>query len=253
MLSLTLYQRCRGVLKSAVMAGLLGCYVGLVVFFWVISTSLLAVAMAPKPQYAQAVEYYRMQQYPQSLQAFRQLVDSYPTDERLTYYLAITLVQLNQLPEAKYYYQQTLQLTPQGEIAVLAKEGLAHLDASVVAKSLAGIDSPPRPKPLAGAGSASEAVGVIANGQGGQQAQQPLLNQLLMMQMMAGGGGGNGGNNNPMGGMLPLLLMQQQQASAPGKPGELPQGLDPKVMSELMSQSWLNNMDLFNNNNNDNK
>jgi hypothetical protein len=93
------------------------------------------------------------------------------------------------------------------------------------------------------------------------QQQQQLMQTMMMMQLMNGAGGGNnsgGSNSNPMAMMMPLMMMQQQNAATAGTNNNLPQnpfgGLDPKTMSDLMTQGMMNNLDLFSDSkkNNDN-
>ena len=93
-----------------------------------------------------------------------------------------------------------------------------------------------------------------------QQQQQQLMQTMMMMQLMGGSGGGNAGgsgnNANPMAMMLPLMMMQQQQNSA-GATGTAPlvnpmSGIDPKMMSDMMTQGMMNNLDLFSDSKKDN-
>jgi hypothetical protein len=92
------------------------------------------------------------------------------------------------------------------------------------------------------------------------QQQQQLIQTMMMMQMMGGSGGGNsgggGGNNaNPMAMMLPMMMMQQQQQQNPaGGTGVANpfSGIDPKMMSDMMTQGMMNNLDLFSDSKKDN-
>jgi len=93
------------------------------------------------------------------------------------------------------------------------------------------------------------------------QQQQQLMQTMMMMQMMGGSGGGNsgggGGNNaNPMAMMLPMMMMQQQQQQNPagGTTGVANpfSGIDPKMMSDMMTQGMMNNLDLFSDSKKDN-
>jgi hypothetical protein len=92
------------------------------------------------------------------------------------------------------------------------------------------------------------------------QQQQQLMQTMMMMQMMGGSGGGNsgggGGNNaNPMAMMLPMMMMQQQQQQNPaGGTGVANpfSGIDPKMMSDMMTQGMMNNLDLFSDSKKDN-
>ncbi len=85
-----------------------------------------------------------------------------------------------------------------------------------------------------------------------QQQNQQLMQTMMMMQMMGGSGGGaNGGNSNganPMAMMLPMMMMQQQQqtpTAGGGVPANPFSGIDPKMMSDMMTQGMMNNLDLF--------
>jgi hypothetical protein len=95
------------------------------------------------------------------------------------------------------------------------------------------------------------------------QQQQQMMQTMMMMQMMGGSGGGNsgsgnsGGNSNPMAMMLPMMMMQQQQQQNPaGAGGTAPanpfSGIDPKMMSDMMTQGMMNNLDLFSDSKKDN-
>ena len=92
-----------------------------------------------------------------------------------------------------------------------------------------------------------------------QQQQQQMMQTMMMMQLMGGSGGGNAGgsgnNSNPMAMMLPLMMMQQQQNSAGAGSTPLTNpmaGMDPKVMSDMMTQGMMNNLDLFSDSKKDN-
>ena len=91
------------------------------------------------------------------------------------------------------------------------------------------------------------------------QQQQQLMQTMMMMQLMGGSGGGNsgggGGNNaNPMAMMLPMMMQQQQQQNPAGGTGVANpfSGIDPKMMSDMMTQGMMNNLDLFSDSKKDN-
>lgn len=93
------------------------------------------------------------------------------------------------------------------------------------------------------------------------QQQQQLMQTMMMMQLMNGANTGNtatgGGGNNPMAMMLPLMMMQQNNTTVGGAntaPLNPFGGIDPKTMSDLMTQGMMNNLDLFSDSkrNNDN-
>jgi hypothetical protein len=89
-----------------------------------------------------------------------------------------------------------------------------------------------------------------------QQQQQQLMQTMMMMQLMDGGGSTNNRSANPMTMMLPMMMMQQQQQNATG--GSTAglvnpfSGLDPKMMSDMMTQDMMNNLDLFSESKKDN-
>jgi Tetratricopeptide repeat len=86
----------------------------------------------------------------------------------------------------------------------------------------------------------------------------PVMDPAMMQQMMmfsamtsgGGGMGGGGGGNNSMSWMLPLMMQQQQaQPTGTGESAAMP-AIDPGVMSQMIQQSMMGNMDFFGSKNN---
>ncbi len=201
------------------------------------------------------IHLYQEGQYPKASKILDAIHKEDPANLKATYYLAMAHAQLGHYAQARKLYQEVAMLDPQGPIGHYAKEGLQYLPAQD-----GRLDPPPR---FQAGTSQSSPVAVQQMPQfqpplSQQLSQQPVnpnqamaeangmsLQEWQSLQMMLGNGNNNGMNGMGLNNMLPFMMGQGQ---GPGQQ----QTLDPNIMSTLMMNQMMQNMDLGGGNNNNN-
>jgi len=196
-------------------------------------------AFEANPVFEEAVQAYREGRYPQADKLFTNLHRQTPENTKVTYYLAITEAQLGRFQAAKKLYTEVLTLDPKGEAASLAQEGLKYLPSEI------GLDLPPRfsqqDQPRTSVGSSAQTVNP-GTADSLQPNAGPSMSRedLMALQMLMGQGSGNGlnGNNNPLGAFMPGMM------GMPSNGINGMSGMDPKMMSTMMMNQMMQNMNL---------
>jgi hypothetical protein len=196
-------------------------------------------AQGSMPQFDSGVKAYRDGDYAQAVKTFEGLHRRAPENTKFTYYLAIAEAQLGRFQQARTHYSEIVTLDPNGEAAILAKEGLKYLPPE------SNLDLPPRfskqPQPVGVDGQSTQATNGANGGAtgnqssglpGGMSAQDLMAWQMLMGQ----GSGGNTGGNNPMGAFMPNMMMGMLN----GANGT--SGMDPHIMSTMMMNQMMQNL-----------
>ena len=194
-------------------------------------------AFEASPIFEEAVQAYREGRYPQADKLFTNLHRQTPENTKITYYLAITEAQLGRFQAAKKLYTEVLTLDPKGEAASLAQEGLKYLPPEI------GLDLPPRfsqqEQPHTSVGSSAQTVnpGTIDSL---QPNAGPSMSQedLMALQMLMGQGANSSNGNNPLGAFMPGLM------GMPSNGINGMSGMDPKMMSTMMMNQMMQNMNL---------
>jgi tetratricopeptide (TPR) repeat protein len=199
------------------------------------------------------IHLYQEGQYPKASKILDAIHKEDPANLKVTYYLAMTHAQLGHYAQARKLYQEVAMLDPQGPIGHYAKEGLQYLPTQD-----GRLDPPPRFQAAvvhpAASPSNQAQTGISPIQQ--NAVQQPVnpnqamaeangmsLQEWQSLQMMLGNGNNN--NSNSMNNMLPFMMGQ-------GHGQGQSQTLDPNIMSTLMMNQMMQNMDLGSGNNNNN-
>jgi hypothetical protein len=224
---------------------------------WGLPAPAHSEALAPKG-FQEGVQAYREGHYASAYDRFYKLHKEHPENSGITYYLAMTQAQLGRFQKAKALYEEIILIDPNSRAAELAKEGLRYLPAS----DGATLDLPPRfqstpaasGQPLAGTpqGIPQPTMPGAAMGAGGYPAMSPEdMQAMQMMQMMMGngmgdmgsmGGMGGMGNMGGMGGMGNMGGMNGMGMNGMGMNGM--GGMDPNIMSTMMMNQMLQQMNL---------
>ncbi len=203
-----------------------------------------------QPTLEKGIHLYQEGQYAQSAKMLEALHQQDPANLKATYYLAMAFAQMGRYAQARKLYQEVAVLDPQGPIGHYAKEGLQYLPAQD-----GRLDPPPRFQGAAVLTQAPQAQpsanlnqvnpNPVNPNQAMAEANGMSLQEWQSLQMMLGNGNnansmnGLGMNGTGMNNMMPFMMGQGQT-------------LDPNIMSTLMMNQMMQNMDLGGGNNNNN-
>jgi tetratricopeptide (TPR) repeat protein len=194
-------------------------------------------AFEANPVFEEAVQAYREGRYPQADKLFTNLHRQTPENTKVTYYLAITEAQLGRFQAAKKMYTEVLTLDPKGEAARLAQEGLKYLPPEI------GLDLPPRFSPQDQSHASVDNATQTLN-PGAADSLQPNAGpsmsheDLMALQMLMGQGSSSSNGNNPLGAFMPGMM------GIPSNGINGMSGMDPKMMSTMMMNQMMQNMNL---------